>query len=326
MIPFAIFKILKLHNHFDVLYCPGYQGIGIAAVIAGKISKKPVILKSGNIGVVSCENWNDALKHIKINKDLLIIDIAKKIMTKLYASADAFICISKEIEREAYEFNVDPNKINYLPEGVNINTFRPTFTGEKEKIRKKFNLPLDKLICIYVGRLSFEKGITDLIGAWDQLKTDNAILLIVGPEMKGHYMDAGDTVKKIVKSRINKENIVLYGSSNEVEKLLRASDIFVQPSHYEAFGISVIEAMSSGLPVIATKVGGMMDYLIDYNNSLLCQAKSANDIAAKLNLLIKDSALRKQLGQNARCTVEEYFSDMNIFKKYLSLFQKINLN
>jgi glycosyltransferase involved in cell wall biosynthesis len=120
-----------------------------------------------------------------------------------------------------------------------------------------------------------------------------------------------------------KESIQFYGTSEEVPQLLRGADIFVQPSHYEAFGLSVIEAMASGLPVIATRVGGMRDYLVDGENALLCDPMSPPDIARQINKLLGNVGFRNRLGNNGRNTVIRDFAESVVFGKFVHLFMDI---
>ena len=324
MILSAFWFLLRHSKVFDLIYCPGYQGIGVAAVAAGKILGKPVVLNSGNLGVMSCRNWDLLLEKANIATDGRLVRIFKAIVRHIYASADAVICIAREIEEEAVESGVPPERIHYLPNTVDTRCFRPADEEERRKLRGQEGWKDDRIICLYVGRLSAEKGIMDLIEAWRMLGKTRGGLIVVGPEMPGHSMDVGPLVRKAIKDNGMADSVTLYGPCEEIWRLLRGADIFVQPSHYEAFGISVIEAMATGLPVVATSVGGMLDYLVHDENALLCEPHTPDDLADKISRLMKDPELRERLGEAGRLTVEHRFSEEVVFQRYTSLLSSLS--
>ncbi len=120
-------------------------------------------------------------------------------------------------------------------------------------------------------------------------------------------------------SQNNLEDIVtLYGFCEDVTSQLHDSDIFVLPSLYEGISLAIIEAMGTGLPVIASAVGGNPDIVIEFENGLLCEP-IAQSIAEKLEALIKDSELRAALGNRAVSSVAR-FSAENMLEGYLAIY------
>jgi glycosyltransferase involved in cell wall biosynthesis len=322
MIPLAIMTMLRLRKQFELIYCPGYRGIGVAAVLAGKLLRRPMILKSGNTGILSCQNWDAALSRWSIDPHGRLGALLKWPVHRTYAAATAFACISHEIMEEAWRCQIPPSRVHYLPESVDATQFRPPQPGEREQIRAAEGWPPQHLLCMYVGRLSTEKGIIELLEAWRQLDASGAVLVVVGPDMPGHHMDAGPTVRQYLAAHSLKDRVVLCGPREDVWQLLRAADLFIQPSHYEAFGLSVIEAMATGLPVVATCVGGMRDYLVDGVNALLCEPGSPVALAGQIHRLLGDASLRQRLGREARATVERNFDEAVIFERFAHLFRE----
>jgi glycosyltransferase involved in cell wall biosynthesis len=322
MIPFAIFALLRLRKKFDVIYCPGYRAIGIAAIGAGKLLRRPVILRAGNNGILSCRNWDSSLARCHLDPQGLLASLIKRLVRKTYASATAFACISREIEAETLQCGILPQKVHYLPNGVDTQQFRPPMPGERDLISLEEKWPQHRLVCMYVGRLSAEKGILDLLEAWRALKDLRTILIVVGPDMPGHHMDVGPAVREYVAEHRMQEGVILYGRREDIPRLLRAADLFIQPSHYEAFSNSVIEAMATGLPLVASQVGGMMDCLVDGVNALLCKPASPAALAMQIRRLLDDQRLRAELGREARATVERDYDESLIFAKFARLFRE----
>jgi glycosyltransferase involved in cell wall biosynthesis len=229
------------------------------------------------------------------------------------------------MEEEALQCHIPRESVHYLPNGVDLKRFRPPHPQERCRIKSEEGWPKDRLVCLYAGRLSAEKGILELLDAWRSVDKRHAILVLVGPDMPGHSMNAGPAARKFVAEQKMEDRIIFYGPSENVPRLLRGADIFIQPSHYEAFGISVIEAMATGLPVIATRVGGMIDYLVDGVNAVLCEPLAPDDLASQIRRLLDDAPLRKRLGKDARETVACDFNEAVIFERLTTLFTETAL-
>jgi glycosyltransferase involved in cell wall biosynthesis len=211
--------------------------------------------------------------------------------------------------------------VHYLPNAVDVARFRPAEPGENASIRRDAGWPADAVIALYVGRLSIEKGVMDLLQAW--LRIDPAVVLVlVGPDMPGNALDAGPAAREFV-GQHQLRNVLVHGPSEDIPRLLRAADIVVQPSHYEAFSNAVIEAMATGLPVVASRVSGMQDCITNDESGLLCDPRSPDDLARQLQRLIADPALRRRLGQRARADVEQRFSHDVVFGGFASLFEQV---
>lgn len=323
MLPFAFLKILSLRREFDVIYCPGYQGIGLAAIAAGAWLGRPVVLRSGNLGVLSGWNWNAPLERWGIRGDNAVVTWLKARVRGVYLKADALACNCRENETEALECGMPRKKVHYLPNAVNLTRFRPPQTGESAAVRAEAKWPADKLICLYVGRLSAEKGVLELLDAWRRVERRDAVLVLVGPDMTGDAFDVGPQARRFVEEHGLGDCVIFHGPSSDVARLLRGADLYVQPSHYESFSNAVIEAMATGLPMVASRVGGMLDCIADEDNGLLATPKDATDLAQKLQRLLDDPALRARLGARALETVVRDFDETVIFERFATLFRDV---
>jgi glycosyltransferase involved in cell wall biosynthesis len=322
-LPSALWAMICLRRRFDVIYCPGYQGIGVAAILAGKLLYKPVVLQSGNLGVMSCTSWEPVLRRMHIAPEGRFASWLKSYLRRMYASADAQVCIAREIEAEAIEFGAAPERTHYLPIGVDTTAFHPATAEERRETRVREGWSEDEVVCLFVGRLSIEKGILDLITAWRGIRRAEALLVVVGPDMTDHEMNAGDEVRRRIANEDLAQGVRLLGPREDVAVLLRGADIFVQPSHYEAFGISVLEAMASGLPVVATAVGGMQDYLRHEVNALLCKPGAPDELRTQMRALIASPELRRRLALEARRTVQREFAETTLYPRYLDLLGRV---
>jgi len=324
MIPFAVARILALRRDFDLIYCPGYQGIGIAAVLSGWLLGRPVVLRSGNLGVLAGTQWDAPLARWRIPKDIWPVRWLKGLFRKLYTGADAIACNCRENENEALAFGVPRSRVHYLPNAVNVSRFHVPEPGESQAIRQEMGWPVDAFLWMYVGRLSTEKGVVDLIHAWRTMCDDTAVLVLVGPDMPGHAMDAGPAIRQFVVDHGLQNRVIFHGESTDPARILRAADAYVQPSHYESFSNALVEAMATGLPVVASRVGGMLDCITDGENGLLCEPGQHQDLARHMREVRNDAQLAARLGANARATVVEHFSEVTIMNRFAELFRSID--
>jgi glycosyltransferase involved in cell wall biosynthesis len=320
MIPFAFVKILGLRHQFDLIYCPGYQGIGIAAIAAAKVLRRPVVLRSANLGVLAGANWDVPLERWGLRSDNRVVGWLKRCVRRVYLSADAFACNCREIEEEALACRVPKERVHYLPNAVNVESYRVATAEEKAHVRREEGWPDAAFLCLYVGRLSLEKGVMELLAAWRDVGLERRLLVLIGPDMPGHALDAGRQAREYIATQGLDHHVVIPGESSDVARLLRAADAYVQPSHYEAFSNSLIEAMATGLPVIASNVGGMRECVVHEESGLLCRPQSPSELTGALTGLIGDPGLRARLGARARQTVIDHFSEATVFRRFAALF------
>jgi glycosyltransferase involved in cell wall biosynthesis len=322
MIPFARAEVLRLGAEFDVIYCPGFQGIGIAGILAARRLGRPIVLRSGNLGVLRGDQWNAPLARWHIPSSIAPVRWLKDRVRRFYLQADAFACNNRENEREALEAGAPRDRVHYLPNAADTDRFRPANAGEKAKIRAEHGWRADAQLGMYVGRLSIEKGVLELLEAWRSVGAANRVLVLVGPDMPGP-LDAGPAARKFVADHGLQDRVIFHGASTDTATLLRAADVYVQPSHYESFSNALIEAMATGLPVVASRVGGMLDCIVDGENGVLATPKDAADLAVKLRALLDDPTGAARLGENARRTVVDQFSEPIIMRRFAELLRSV---
>jgi glycosyltransferase involved in cell wall biosynthesis len=180
--------------------------------------------------------------------------------------------------------------------GVDIDKFAPE--ADKFLAKTKVGIPSDRMVIGYVGRVSKEKNISVLVNAFKRLRHQKKVYLLI----------VGDGPEKQVAELKELPNCKVTGFVHNVEDYLKAMDIFVMPSLTETTSLATLEAMSTGLPVIATKVGFIKRYIVRNHNGLFFPRNSASMLAVKMEKLLRDREMRHMLGQNARKTVAYSFS------------------
>lgn len=306
---------------YDVICCIDYRGIGVAVVGAGLLTRRPAVFQAQTTGVLSGANMDGALVRWKINPQGTLGRIAKAVPRAIYRRADAFACISRDIEREALASGIPRERVHYLPNAIDMTRFRPATDAEKREVRQQFGLPLDAIVCLFVGRLSREKGLMELVEAWTSVT--NAMLLIAGPDMDGHAWNVGPAARDFAARHQLESSVRFLGSVSDVASLLRVADIAIQPSHFEALGLSAIEALASGVPVVASAVGGLLDFMVDGGNGRLCPPQNPAALAAAIRSVVDDGELRRRLAAGARASVLGDYDEEVVSERFGALLRQL---
>jgi glycosyltransferase involved in cell wall biosynthesis len=313
-VPAFFAAIHALRSRCDVIVCVDYRGIGVAAVAAGRMLGRPVIVQGETAGVLS----GPLDSRSGLAPESLVVCLLKAPARAIYRRADHVVCIGRDLEREALRAGMPRNRVHYLPPGVDVHRFRRPTAGERERLRTELGWPADRTIVLFVGRLSIEKGALDLIEAWRAVDDRVALLILVGPDMPGHPWDVGARGRAFVAEHGLGDRIRFAGPAADTAPFYRAADLFVQPSHFEAFGSSAVEAMASGLPVVSSGVGGLGDFLVDGENTLLHDARSPASLARALTRMLGDAPLRARLAKAALETAQRFELDA-LLDRYVQL-------
>ena len=318
----AAFRWLVGHRKgYDVVCVVDYRGVGMAAIAARTMTGRRVLVQAQTPGVLSARD-NPGVGPVGLSGESALARLLKWPVRAVYARADAFACISHSLEREAIAFGIPADRVHFLPNAIDMGRFRPPNPEERSGQRAALGLPPDAVVCLFVGRLSREKGVLDLVEAWNILRPPDALLLIAGPDMTGHPWDAGRPARDRIAQQGLASSVRFLGPSDAVASLLHVADVVVQPSHFEAMGLSAAEALACGVPVVASAVGGLLDFIVDGRNGLLAPPRDPRALAAALGEIIADSSLRARLGGEARASIAEY-DERTVFARMTTLLASL---
>lgn len=248
----------------------------------------------------------------KINN--IIYKNVEKYLAKL---TDCIITITKEDYNSALEFKKINKKLDvyYIPGvGVNIDEIIKTLV-DREAVRKELGIPNDSILIISAGELNKNKNQKIIIDAISKIEDNENIHYIVCGQ--GHLEEV---LKKMVIEKQLSRNIHFLGYRNDIVKLMKASDIFVLPSYREGLSRSIMEAMASGMPVIASKIRGNVDLIKDNEGGFLCYCNDTEAFSMAIEKLINKEARRKMGDFNLEYS--QKFDVTNIKKEMLSIYSK----
>jgi glycosyltransferase involved in cell wall biosynthesis len=323
MTPAIVRWLIRHASEYDVVCCVDYRATGVAALLARRVTGRPVVFQAQTTGVLSGDNVDPLLRRAGITATGTIARTVKAPVRALYRGADAFASISHDIERETLACGVARERVWYLPNAIDMTHFRPAAPGERDRLRQELGLPADRVICLFVGRLSREKGVLELLEAWRLLRPAGALLVMAGPDMTGHAWDAGAPGRAFVEQHRLQDSVRFVGPLSDVAPMIKASDLVVQPSHFEALGLSAIEALACGVPLVASAVGGLLDFVIDGENGKLCPPQDPPALAACIGPLLADAAARGRLAAGARPSVLQDYDEQAVFGRMRALFERL---
>lgn len=241
----------------------------------------------------------------------------------LYKRVNKALAISSSIRNNIIETTViKPENIILFHNGVDIKNFNPE-KADRNKLRNELNINDNILLIGMIGRMSPGKGHEEFIDSASFLleSYNNILFVIVGEASFGEE----EYEIKIIKTgkEKGKGKIIFTGFRNDIPDILSALDIFILPSHAEAFGIALIEAMAMEKPVIATKSDGILDIIDDKVNGLFFEKKNTKQLTDKINYLLESKEERIRLGTNARKDVLNNFNLDTRFDKLIELYKEL---
>lgn len=284
--------IMREVGKCDLVWSQDIAPVAILSIIAAKIKRKPVI------AYVHSLEWELYAKALAAKglKAWLVSNIMKFVDIILYNMCTLLMVPSLEVA-EILNWKGIKTEKKVIHLGTDTKRFKPPLN--KQAAKKALGLSAKSFVIGYAGRVGKEKDITTLLRAFLRIrkKHPNTILLIAG--------GGTELMDKAIRS---KKNVYAFGRTDHIERYLQAIDVYVLPSLTETSSLSTMEAMSCGLAVVSTPIGFVKHYIKEGHNGMFFPKGNSFALSKKLEKLIKEPALRKSLGFNARRTIQESFS------------------
>jgi glycosyltransferase involved in cell wall biosynthesis len=234
-----------------------------------------------------------------------------------YSLCDEVFAVSRELrEHYAKQVRFAPSKINVIPNGVDLDRFRPD-PATRARLRAGIGASEQEIILGTVGRLDPVKDHATLLAAAEQ---------VIGAGMPVRVVIVGDGPNKeqlqaaIDKSSSLQGRITLAGESSKPEDWLNSFDVFVLPSLSEGMSNTVLEAMATELPCVVTAVGANPDLVESDKTGFLVEPRDFRSLAARMLQLAADRDLCSAFGRSARQRVERDFSLQRMLENYSRLY------
>ncbi|TDD97381.1 glycogen synthase [Flavobacterium cellulosilyticum] len=262
--------------------------------------------------------------------------LSRWIEDRAYNTADGIIAVSKKMKDDVIEaYGVAPEKVTVIHNGIDPEFYKPTFDTD---LLAQYNIDPAIPFVLFVGRITRQKGISQLIAAAKYFNKNCQIVLCAGaPDTKEIELETEALIADLKKDR---DGVILISEMlprDKVKVLYSHARVFACPSLYEPFGIINLEAMACETPVVGSHVGGIPEIIVEGESGYLVPLESVSRtdfnpanpeafqkaFAAKINILLDDEALATKMGKSGRERVLRIFSWESIAKTTFDYYQKV---
>ncbi len=236
----------------------------------------------------------------------------KKLVGVVYAYADVVTAPTAALRDELKSYGI--KNVILLPNGVSFSKF----SDVKKDVRKKYGIPKNASVILYVGRISFEKRIDVLLDAFKLVSRQipSAYLIVAG---SGPYLK---DYKKLAQA-MGLKRVIFTGfiPDKTLPSLYKSADVFVSPSDSETFGLTFIEAMHFGLPVVGVRRLGAAS-VIKKGTGFLAEPGNEKELARKIVLLLRKKGLRKKLGDAGKKESKKY-EIKDVVERFMRIYRRV---
>jgi sugar transferase (PEP-CTERM/EpsH1 system associated) len=241
--------------------------------------------------------------------------LAETIVPRLYSE---IVTLTESMKADvSRQWRLDSARVRVIANGVDTDMFQPC--RRRLTLRTEFDLPLDRIILGNVARLDPVKNHVVVLRSLIRLRSMGVepVLLLIGdgperPRLEGEIRAYGLTTQ-----------VRLLGQSDRIPELLNCMDIYVQPSLYEGFSNTLLEAMACGLPVIATRTGGTVDVVREGQEGHLFDPHD-DEALALLILTLTNRDMRQVMGMRGRRRVTENFPLSTMIREYERMYRDLS--
>lgn len=300
-------SIVAARSRFDVLHLHGVSRKSAPLASLARALGKRVVLKLSSVG-----------------EDDPLSERARR-YRRLYAGADAIVGPSPEMARRHEASGLPRERFRMIPNGVDLQRFRPARAGERADARRALDLP-DEPVVLFVGYFSREKRPDLLFRVWTDARERGAggTLLMVGAT-QGRHPEIDPALARAIQAEDGRrgvgKHVVFVERAEAMERVYRAADVFVMPSVREGSPNALIEAMASGLPCVATRLPGVTDAIIDDGVSGWLVAP--DDTPALAQAMGRALANDGGAGRAARARMEAGYGFDRTAAAYLDIYREL---
>jgi glycosyltransferase involved in cell wall biosynthesis len=312
--PFLSVKKIVNEIRPDVIHLQDPAAISLSALIAARRLKIPVVV-TNHFALDYVTSYLPWAKPIHP----LIHTVLNAYLGWIYNRAQVLTCPSQMIANHFIKRNLKSQPI-VISNGVDLGRFMP-FYGDRASALRDWQVPKNEPIILYVGRLDVDKQ-TGLL-----IKT----MALVVKKVQCHLILIGegkeiDDLKKMVKDLQIENHVTFTGfisnDSDLLPRIYQNATVFTNPCSIEAQGISVLEALATGLPIVAANGGALPELIKNNQNGYLFEPGNVEDLAAKLIKILTDQNLAKKMGEKSLEIVESHMFE-NTFNRFEEIYSKL---
>lgn len=273
-------RLYRNRREYDAIHVHMAKNLASVAGLLRPILKRPVVVK-----ISGAWEFEGGILDPALRSKLYV-----RLMNACIRRVDCLQCISSYTRLMLVKAGYPEDRIRMIPNAVDLERFRFANPGDEAP-----NV-------LFVGRVEPVKGLDILLDAWPMVRNRVAATLVIAGD--GSMLQQ---LKQQAKERAIENSVRFLGNVSNVADWLASSSVYVQPSHQEGLPNSVLEAMAAGLPIVATRVSGNEDLVIDKRNGRLVPPGRPELLAAALIEVLSDRERARTMGRESRRVIEEQY-------------------
>ena len=288
-------------RQFDLVIVSGMKIIPLAAVPVCRMLGKKTIVRIESPFEILQPISSESLSAMHGPAGRLLLQALKRLQAAVLRRATCVVAISTEITELLGRPELRHGRVVKIPNAVDVERFKPVSAAAKSALRAQLGIPPSKSVFVNVGRLTRSKGMLTLMAAWSEIvaRHDDALLVVLGGG-KGYWDSCEDELVEYIRTHRLEGHVQLVGPSDRVHEYLQAADLFISPSEYEGFALTLLEALSCALPVLSTTVGEAAYVVREGRTGFLFPPKDVQALEASLEAAFERRAQWPEMGREAR--------------------------
>jgi len=307
-------ELVRIGRWVQVVHVHGYSQKNIVVAEAARWFGVPVVVSLHTAGfdepaIIARHGW-----------------LARRTL----ARTAVYLPVSPRLVDACTAAGIAPRAIRYTPNGVDPERFRPPAAGEQAAVRRDLGLAVERPMILFVGFFSREKQPHVLFDAWLNLQSEAGLestLVFVGAT-QSPYFEVDQSLAADMRARAARQHVadrlVFVEPTSRIHDYYRAASVFALPSAREGLPVALLEAMATGLPVVASRLAGATDVVVaDGVDGLLVPPGDSAVLAGALRMLLTDAARASALGAAARAKVLREYNSALTAARWLEAYRLV---
>ena len=310
----TVMFFLRRHATFEAVHLHGFSQKSVLVILLAKLLGKRVIITIHTAGT----DEPDGVRRLG------------GLAYWCYSRADRFLAISEAIAANYRAAGLPESRLRIVPNGVDTDRFRPAAAGEREQCCRDLGLDPSLRWIAFVGFFSREKNPDVLFDAWlalsPSVREGTGLVFAGATESKYHEVDPALAQRlRADATRLGlQERVRFLGEVPDIERVYKVADVLAMPSTREAFGMVLVEAMASGLPVVATRIEGVTDAIVDEGvTGILAPPRDAAAWTGALTRILTDPMGARAMGGYARRAVDERYGFGTSARRWRAIYGEL---
>jgi glycosyltransferase involved in cell wall biosynthesis len=306
-----LYRLLR-REHFDVVHVHTPVAAAIGRV-AARMAGVPIILYTAH-GFYHHENMRRRNRQACVWAEKVLGKLTDTLMTQ--SQEDAASAVSEGIS--------PPERVVWIGNGVDLSQFTPGPPSAEAK--RFFGIPESAPVVGFMGPIIAEKGALELVDAFQEtlISVPGAYLLLAGDVINGDRdLGTKEVIRRKLEGKDLSSRIIFAGYQEDISNFMQAIDLFTLPSHREGMPRSIIEAMASGKPVVATDIRGCREEVVNELTGLIVPLRDSRALAQALTRILSDPVLARHMGREGRQRAEAMYSERDVLDREIQVYRKL---